>query len=326
MEQIVGMYYALSGFEPPPTLLIAESPSHFAQVLLTESEIQASPSIHPLLLEGFRKNLLKPLNDWLIDKNLVNRYQSIFNTSYRTKFLNLKNQRDLIASSIFDQSACALKIKKIPSRDFFTATYIEQIFIDFLKCISKEHEIAGLAGLYLDMYQDTSGFMSYFTREAAIILRWPDKFEYTNDGILHAPHEPALQWGAETHYFYNGWNIHRDFFENPSALSPSIVLGEKNVEKRRAYMEILGSSRFAELLDLEIKDQAADQFGNLLELYRTRSMDELAREHLQFVRVICPSTGRNYMLCVPPDIATAREAVAWTFGKSADEYRPLEET
>jgi hypothetical protein len=34
----------------------------------------------------------------------------------------------------------------------------------------------------------------------------------------------------------------------------------------------------------------------------------------------------EHWICVPPHMATAREAVAWTFGMSEQEYRPMRET
>jgi len=43
------------------------------------------------------------------------------------------------------------------------------------------------------------------------------------------------------------------------------------------------------------------------------------------VGVTCHSTGREYALCIPSDIKDVWSAVAWTFGKSKDEYRPLVE-
>ena len=33
-------------------------------------------------------------------------------------------------------------------------------------------------------------------------------------------------------------------------------------------------------------------------------------------------TRKRYFLAVPPTMKTARKAVAWTFGMSADEYKP----
>jgi hypothetical protein len=50
-------------------------------------------------------------------------------------------------------------------------------------------------------------------------------------------------------------------------------------------------------------------------------------EPLQMVRVKNSTpepdgSYKHYFLRVPPDIATARAAVAWTFGFSSDEYDP----
>jgi hypothetical protein len=40
------------------------------------------------------------------------------------------------------------------------------------------------------------------------------------------------------------------------------------------------------------------------------------------VLVKCPSSGRDYVLRVPPAMKSARDAVAWTFGMTAKEYQP----
>jgi hypothetical protein len=52
---------------------------------------------------------------------------------------------------------------------------------------------------------------------------------------------------------------------------------------------------------------------------------------LAFVRVVDSSpnpdgTTRLHWLGVPPHVATAREAVAWTFGLTEQEYAPATET
>ena len=37
-------------------------------------------------------------------------------------------------------------------------------------------------------------------------------------------------------------------------------------------------------------------------------------------------TSKKYMLRVPPEIQSAREAIAWTFSLKPEEYTPLLET
>ena len=49
-------------------------------------------------------------------------------------------------------------------------------------------------------------------------------------------------------------------------------------------------------------------------------------EPILLVRVKDPSTGFFYLLRVPPNIRTCKEAIAWTFGLQPQEYNPLKET
>ena len=55
---------------------------------------------------------------------------------------------------------------------------------------------------------------------------------------------------------------------------------------------------------------------------------ELANdESLVCVSVQCPSTGRRYLLRVPPTVTSCQEAVAWTAGFDDPlDYRPIVET
>jgi len=62
-----------------------------------------------------------------------------------------------------------------------------------------------------------------------------------------------------------------------------------------------------------------DDTGVLLHLYGPGSN----RAYMAFVYVIDTSTGRPSLLRVPPGMARAREAVAWTFGMEEREWDPV---
>lgn len=90
-------------------------------------------------------------------------------------------------------------------------------------------------------------------------------------------------------------------------------------------MEKLGE-RFVELLDTEEIDRD-EAHGQVVSLVRTREIDDVAGEHLQFVMVSCPSTGRHYALCVEPTHTNAWAALASTFPNRVNrEYAPVLET
>jgi len=55
-------------------------------------------------------------------------------------------------------------------------------------------------------------------------------------------------------------------------------------------------------------------------LYKTKEKDNIIDDYLYFLSVICPSTGRNYYLCVP-GCKNVWEAKAWTFKNEKIEIR-----
>lgn len=86
-----------------------------------------------------------------------------------------------------------------------------------------------------------------------------------------------------------------------------------NEEYRRALIERYGG------LDRLIIDHGReidrDDSGTLIEL-------ATAGEPIRAVAVTCPTTGRRYVLRVPPAITSAHAGVAWTFGLTAGQYHP----
>ncbi len=179
---------------------------------------------------------------------------------------------------------------------------------------------------YLDFLKLGGFQLIAFENYCLVILR-PTAISRNENLALHAEEGPAVSWGDGSGlYFWNGVEVPGKLIETPELVTQSEILDEHNAEKRRCYQEILGSERFGNLLGLEAIDTKLDQFENEIILFRTRERDKLVGDHIYFAKVICPSTRRAYFLCVPPRIKTADEAVAWTFGKSPDNYNPIIET
>jgi hypothetical protein len=109
----------------------------------------------------------------------------------------------------------------------------------------------------------------------------------------------------------------------PEEITAQEVLEEANAELRRVKLERIGFERFLEDANPKILDTDTDPGGER-KLFRVELDDD---EPLVCVSVNCPSTGRRYLLRVPPDTTTCRQAVAWTAGfDNPDDYRPLVET
>ncbi len=101
------------------------------------------------------------------------------------------------------------------------------------------------------------------------------------------------------------------------------ILAERNAEIRRVMINRYGLSSF--ISDSEARKVAEDEFGILFR----KILD--GREVVNIVEVINKTpepdgTFKVYHLLVPPEINTAKEGVAWSFGMTAEEYDPVLES
>ncbi len=102
------------------------------------------------------------------------------------------------------------------------------------------------------------------------------------------------------------------------------IAAERNVEVRRMMLDIYGVEKFLREAGAVLIQK--DECGALY----LRASPNMPNPAL-FVCVINSTPEpdghyRRYFIRVPPEMRTAREAVAWTFGLSAQEYKPLRET
>lgn len=132
---------------------------------------------------------------------------------------------------------------------------------------------------------------------------------------------PAIQWsdGLDI-YAWRGMIVDRVWIESPNAISIAQINAERNVERRRVMVELFGESNYLSQQGAEVIDHD-DCYGTL---YRLKFQGD---EPLVMVKVLNATTERDgtyksYFLRVPPGITRARQAVAWTFGLSEDEYCP----
>lgn len=129
--------------------------------------------------------------------------------------------------------------------------------------------------------------------------------------------EYADGWGI---YTWHGVPVSEKTILYPEEITREDIMKETNLDVRRCMQEKLGG-RYAQVLGIDIIDRDGDYI-----LYKTKKRDGLIRDFLKFIEVTCPSTGRKYLLGVPPGIRSCKAAVAWTFEKTAEDYKPLIET
>jgi hypothetical protein len=109
----------------------------------------------------------------------------------------------------------------------------------------------------------------------------------------------------------------------PETLKSSDALAEANAEVRRVMIERIGFERFLKDSKARVLHEDRDPGGprQLLQV------DLAGDEALVCVSVSCPSTGRHYLIRVPPTMKTCHQAVAWTAGfDNPADYVPVVET
>jgi hypothetical protein len=146
-----------------------------------------------------------------------------------------------------------------------------------------------------------------------IVMAMPEKVNIDTNKRLHSETSCAVSWkdGYEI-YAWHGLIIPKEWIENKKSITKEIIAQEGNAERRRCIQEILGGEAYLSLLDVSEVDKDFDAQGNEMILYQTKKVDEAANEHIYYLKVTCPSTGRNYFLCVP-ESKNVWDAKAWTF-------------
>jgi hypothetical protein len=103
-----------------------------------------------------------------------------------------------------------------------------------------------------------------------------------------------------------------------------------NVELRRVMIERIGYDEFFRQAEAEELDRDMDKGGirRLLKVEFDDSSNLRGREEpIVVLSVIDPSTGRSYIIRVPPTTMTCRQAAAWIAGfDDPDQYNPIQET
>jgi hypothetical protein len=178
-------------------------------------------------------------------------------------------------------------------------------------------------------YLASGVFYTIFLQGLAVICERPKYIKRDDFYRLHCADGPATLWkDGYAQYFWHGVSVPQKLIEAPEEITKDELIKETNAEVRRAMMERLGTGRFFQLLDVVEVDRdrvGVGEYAKEYTLYRTREIDPVAGEYIQFVNVICHSTEREYMLCVPPNIKDVWSGVAWTFAKTKEEYTPLKE-
>ena len=121
---------------------------------------------------------------------------------------------------------------------------------------------------------------------------------------------------------WRGTSVASDLVFHPERLSVRDILTERNAELRRLMLERLGADAVLKKAQAVLIDQDTDPGG-------TRSLIEITVDSSvhRYLRCLCPSTGREYLLRVAPSVSSCHAAAAWLAGfDDPSDYQPIQET
>lgn len=187
--------------------------------------------------------------------------------------------------------------------------------------------------------------------EFCMVSDFPKQIHKDAENRPHNDSGPSHEWrDGWKLYHIHGVRVPQLVVEHPEQITVQMIDEETNSEVRRIMIERYGQSRY--LLDAGAIVLNRDDYGVLLRrdvpedepivmvrvLNSTPEPDgslttEEAAEIFGADKVSSQATlmralghesprWKDYFLRVPPEMKTAHEAVAWTFGVSADEYHP----
>lgn len=163
-----------------------------------------------------------------------------------------------------------------------------------------------------------------FFENVCMVCARPIFIAHDDQNRLHCAAGPAIAFedGFEL-YSWHGTSVAERLIRAPESITIEEIEKTTNAEVRRVMIERYGPEKF--IVDCGAEFVQEDEFGTLYAKYL------VADEPFVMVKVINktpePDGTRNeYFLRVPPNIKSARAAVAWSFAMRESEYCPGIET
>lgn len=150
----------------------------------------------------------------------------------------------------------------------------------------------------------------------------PTSISRDAQGRLHNDSGPAIAWpDGWSVYSVHGVRVPKELITDRSWLTVDRIRQERNAEIRRVMIERYGK-------DIYLKDSGAkmihrDDWGTLWRTDFGRNEEPLVVVEVVNSTPEPDGSYKNYFLGVPPTTTKAVEGVAWTFGKSVEDYKQL---
>jgi hypothetical protein len=189
------------------------------------------------------------------------------------------------------------------------------------------HDVCGLVrqtspaeGLW-ELAQHATWMMPH--EQICWLMRRPTAIRCDAQGRLHAPDAPALRFGPDCAvYAWKGIIVPGRLIERPDLIDVRAIDSAHDPQIRRCMIDIMTPQRFIEQGGAH---KVAEDDAGILWRQRWR-WEAWAAVEVMNGTPEPDGTLKRYFLQVPPTVRTPREGVAWTYGLSERQYKPVMRT
>jgi hypothetical protein len=329
-EHGVRSAYHVAGLEPPARFVWCESPVAMFELARRASRADGA-SIKSALLHRLRRRLSAVVSarlHWRVLAAIgraVNPVDALVVAAAETIMLRTPDENLSLLARVRSGYPLSLSLQALLGRQGFRDNAIGQHELSWLAVyeyirdvLGLEAETAPLAGLW--QVARSLGWLQPHEHTCWLAER-PDLLRGDATGRLHSAIGPALRfpdgWSV---WAWKGVEVPRWMIEQPEKITLALIDGETNVQVRCCMIEIMTPQRYVALGGAA--PVAEDETGILWR----RSW--LASDAWAAVEVINATpepdgTRKHFFLQVPPNMRSARDAVAWTYGLRPEVYARL---
>lgn len=268
------------------------------------------------LSECEKKGVQMQLFDTPLEKDKLTKLKSAYNGRIRSGLKKMwkAEREEWMAGIVKDMK----EYTKNPAVVFpyITGAFDSNFFglYDFMR---DEVGVTGYPELY-DLYRGVMNFGPIYTLENVCIVSDRPRVKIFVDDRhrLHNEDGPAVQYcDGYKIYSVGGVRVPEYVIETPEKITLNDIQDEQNQEVKRIMIDKYGTDKWLKDMGAKTIDQATEGGGFLTELL----LAVHGNQRQAFYKCMCPSTGREYCLEVPPDTKSCREASQYlSDGKDAE--------
>jgi hypothetical protein len=177
---------------------------------------------------------------------------------------------------------------------------------------------------------ESGAFAHVFKGGELVVLVSPSI--WTDGRRLHRGDGAAIAWRKTKVYAWKGCIVPKRFILAPETTRPDDIRAERDARAQRALIDLYACTHGHRrcMQDFGGVVLQEDETGRL---WRVNPAQPILAQRPGDIDIVEVENGtpesdgshKTYWLNVPPDMQTARQAVAWTYGMTADEYGGLVE-